>query len=319
MNERPAIPADLRRRVLVEAGHRCAIHTCRHTDVDIHHIVPWEKCREHAYENLVALCPNCHRRADACEIDRKSLRMYKARLTAAIVPSMNVDVAATATDQWTISRIVEDRSEPPPFGVELEIPSFLPEDLQALNDWERAWATRELNGFRRGVLDGRNLTNEELWRGGFCDSLQGSFEVALFRNDIVSVRYSLSRYHAGAAHPHPTVRTITAQRKPLIVLELDDLFVPESSIAIRLSQIAVSQLLKSDAVDPDWVRTGAGPDVANFRHFNVVASGLLLTFPEYQVGSYAEGQYSTTASWADLRDLLNPRCAALAALENLSS
>jgi hypothetical protein len=34
----------------------------------------------HEYENLIALCPNCHRRADRGEIDRKSLRLYKANL-----------------------------------------------------------------------------------------------------------------------------------------------------------------------------------------------------------------------------------------------
>src|SRR5882762_534691 len=83
MNERPPIPADLRRRVLVESGHRCAIHTCQHPDVDVHHIIPWEQCKKHEYDNLIALCPNCHRRADAGEIDRSSLRLYKARVVAA--------------------------------------------------------------------------------------------------------------------------------------------------------------------------------------------------------------------------------------------
>lgn len=80
MTERPSIPAELRRRVLIEAGHRCSIPTCRHLDVDVHHIVPWGERREHAYENLIALCPNCHRRAEKGEIDRKSLRIYKANL-----------------------------------------------------------------------------------------------------------------------------------------------------------------------------------------------------------------------------------------------
>lgn len=80
MASRPAIPAELRRKVLVEAGHRCAIPTCRHIDVDIHHIIPWEKCREHKYENLIALCPNCHRRSHTGDIDRKSLKLYKTNL-----------------------------------------------------------------------------------------------------------------------------------------------------------------------------------------------------------------------------------------------
>lgn len=86
---RPSMPADLRRQVLVEAGHRCAIPTCRHIEVEIHHIVPWAKYRKHSYDNLIALCPNCHRRAhrsqaDRNRIDRKSLRLYKHNLRFAL-------------------------------------------------------------------------------------------------------------------------------------------------------------------------------------------------------------------------------------------
>jgi len=82
--KRPAIPAELRRRVLMEAGHRCAIPTCRHIDVDVHHIVPWEQRKKHEYGNLIALCPNCHKRASQRKIDRKSLRKYKANLRFAV-------------------------------------------------------------------------------------------------------------------------------------------------------------------------------------------------------------------------------------------
>ena len=81
MADRTTIPTELRRRVLIEAGHRCAIPTCRYIDVDVHHIIPWETCQKHEYENLIALCPNCHRRAHKInEIDRKSLYHYKSNL-----------------------------------------------------------------------------------------------------------------------------------------------------------------------------------------------------------------------------------------------
>ena len=78
--QRPPIPAEIKRRVLVEAGHRCAIPTCRHIQVELHHIIPWATCRSHEYDNLIALCPNCHLRADRGEIDRKALRLYKVNL-----------------------------------------------------------------------------------------------------------------------------------------------------------------------------------------------------------------------------------------------
>ncbi|WP_145638987.1 HNH endonuclease signature motif containing protein [Neorhizobium alkalisoli] len=74
------IPADLRRRVLVEAGHRCSIPTCREIYVDIHHIEPWAKTRKHEYHNLICLCANCHRMAHDGKIDRKSQYLYKANV-----------------------------------------------------------------------------------------------------------------------------------------------------------------------------------------------------------------------------------------------
>ncbi|MFF0752006.1 HNH endonuclease [Streptomyces sp. NPDC004267] len=77
---RPDIPTELKRSVLVEAGHRCAIPTCRQTPVELAHITPWTKAREHTFPNLIALCPTCHTRFDRKEIDRKSMLQYKENL-----------------------------------------------------------------------------------------------------------------------------------------------------------------------------------------------------------------------------------------------
>jgi hypothetical protein len=75
---RPAIPAELRRQVLVESGHACAV--CKSRPVDLSHIEPWATVQEHTYENLIALCPNCHRDHHDGRIDRASLRVYKSNL-----------------------------------------------------------------------------------------------------------------------------------------------------------------------------------------------------------------------------------------------
>lgn len=81
VEERPKIPAELRRQVLMEAGHRCAIPVCGQTPVEIHHIRPWAQVQEHTFDNLIALCPTDHARAGRGEIDRKSLRLYKQNLS----------------------------------------------------------------------------------------------------------------------------------------------------------------------------------------------------------------------------------------------
>lgn len=73
LNQRPGIPEKLKRDVLVEAGHRCAIPTCKATTTEIAHIIPWNVVKKHEFSNLIALCPNCHDRYDKKEGDRSKI------------------------------------------------------------------------------------------------------------------------------------------------------------------------------------------------------------------------------------------------------
>jgi len=79
--DRPAVPRAIERQVLIEAGHRCAIPSCRQIPVEIAHIAPCADVRKHEFENLIALCPTCHTRYDSGQIDRSSMRQYKANLS----------------------------------------------------------------------------------------------------------------------------------------------------------------------------------------------------------------------------------------------
>ena len=63
MSNRPAIPIDIQREVLFEARHRCAV-CCEPTPLERAHIDPWSKSQDHSAANLIALCANCHTRAD---------------------------------------------------------------------------------------------------------------------------------------------------------------------------------------------------------------------------------------------------------------
>ncbi|HYD91820.1 MAG TPA: HNH endonuclease signature motif containing protein [Flavobacterium sp.] len=80
MTTRIPIPSELKRKILVESGHRCSIPTCRFPTTEVAHIVPYSETKKHEYDNLIALCPNCHTRFDKGEIDKKSMRVYKKKL-----------------------------------------------------------------------------------------------------------------------------------------------------------------------------------------------------------------------------------------------
>ena len=75
------IPVEIKRQVLMESGHMCAIPTCQWPATQFAHIEPYSKCKRHEADNIIALCPNHHDLYDNKKmIDRSSMRAYKLKL-----------------------------------------------------------------------------------------------------------------------------------------------------------------------------------------------------------------------------------------------
>ena len=80
---RKSIPNDVRQAVLIEAGYRCAVPTCRTIlALDLHHVVPVSEDGDNTADNLIALCPNCHALHHRGEISEEAIRVYKGMLVA---------------------------------------------------------------------------------------------------------------------------------------------------------------------------------------------------------------------------------------------
>jgi hypothetical protein len=106
VSDRPEVPAALKRRLMVEAGHRCAIPTCRATvGLVYEHIDDWAKVKRHGFEDMIVICSNCHSRKGNRhgQIDRKALRQYKANL--AVINSRYSDVERRVLDVFAQYRL----------------------------------------------------------------------------------------------------------------------------------------------------------------------------------------------------------------------
>lgn len=321
MSKRPQIPAELKRKVLIEAGHRCAIQTCRHPTTDLHHIVPWEVCQEHCYHNLIALCPNCHRRAELGEIDRKSLRIYKIRIAASFGISehepmarqfTNVDISDKLEAKWVAEKITESYKSYPPYELDLEFPQFNAEDedINQINILQRSRAIGELLEIRGLRLYADTPPEERSRLASSVSVLSESFEISCFTSGVTSIRYSIFRYGAGAMHPNHYTQVANYQRRPLMPLDLHDIFKSDSPFLERLSAYCTSELTKQkkESEPSDCILEGAGPKLENYRNFNLAKDGLLVKFDEYQVGSYAEGDYNVFVPGEVLAAFVQPGC-----------
>ncbi|MGX1166606.1 hypothetical protein AB7M16_002872 [Bradyrhizobium sp. USDA 372] len=54
------IPRPIKRRLIDEAGGKCANPGCPNTKVQFHHIKHWAVYKAHNSEDMIAICPSCH-------------------------------------------------------------------------------------------------------------------------------------------------------------------------------------------------------------------------------------------------------------------
>lgn len=140
--DRPALSADIRRAIEVEAGHACSVKGCNeHSYLEIHHIN--ENREDNTFENLILLCDKHHKMAHAKIIDRKALREYKKLLSTLKIGISSSDVKRIAFDVFEVNflKLANEAAEIAQKRVEQFIDRLLvilseqaPGSLEAFND-----------------------------------------------------------------------------------------------------------------------------------------------------------------------------------------
>lgn len=98
-------PAAVRRSLLVEARHRCAI--CQQPlPLQYHHLIDWAKLKHHDVKQMLAICGGCHDMCTIGKIDHKSQIEYKQQLGAEI-PEQKLD-QRTQSDYTSLKILFQD-------------------------------------------------------------------------------------------------------------------------------------------------------------------------------------------------------------------
>lgn len=299
---RPAIPAAIRRAVLVEAGHKCAIPRCGHADVDIHHIIPWESCERHEYKNLIALCPNCHRRAHKGEIDRKSLLLYKSSLVASFQIPGSSDFTAPIIE--IKRRLYEINPSYPDCIFDFEFPDFSEAEAHIVSKNIEAWGSELLSLFQHSQSAEQEKQLDEPLKN-LC-SLRGRYEVVRRDSRSISVRYEIQKMPFYAAHGSRETRVQNFLLAPFQPLTIEDALLSDEALE-KLSEAAKNKLMEQDShLDKQWVSSGTAPVTDNYSCFTVSDSYVTFIFDEYQVACYAAGQQTVNFTFDELVGLVKP-------------
>ncbi len=135
-------------------------------------------------------------------------------------------------------------------------------------------------------------------------SLNINYAILYNKNKALSIRFDVSVYHKGAAHPLNTINVLNfLQEKPQ---QLSDLFKQHSNYLTTIASLCQQTLIKKDISDAQWIKNGtkAVPEQYNVWYFT--PKGIAIVFNAYQVAAYVYGEQKVNISRTVLSPLMKP-------------
>ena len=182
-------------------------------------------------------------------------------------------------------------------------------NLEKFNQAARAAVTKKVAGFRKDMQPEEGTEEEPRPEGSMGSDLSINYSVALAQDDLVSVKFDVSSYEQGAAHPLSYSDVLNFDLKNGKQLKLSDLFKPGAKFLQTIATYCIGDLKKqaqAKGLLDDQIESGAAAKSDNYGSWTITKRGLGITFDAYQVGPYAAGPQFVLVPYSTLKDLINP-------------
>src|SRR5690349_19114298 len=226
--------------------------------------------------------------------------------------SVHEEPITLSGDAEIIAKAIKEKNKELNYEIDVSYPQVTGgnnPNFEKFNQLVRAIVTKKVAQFKNDVKpkEGDQAPPE----GSMGSDIGIGYEVALARDDLISIEFDVADYYQGAAHPNTYTETLNYDLKNGKQLKLSDLFKPGSKYLQALASYSIADLkkqskAKDDALPDDEIQNGAGPTVQNYRSWKITKKGLGINFDAYQVGPYAAGPWSVVVPFANLKDVISP-------------
>lgn len=179
-------------------------------------------------------------------------------------------------------------------------------NLEKFNQTARSLVTKKVAGFKKdmGPAEGEEPRPE----GSMGSNLNIAYTLILAQDDLISVKFDVGSYYQGAAHPNSYSDVINYDLKNGKQLKLGDLFKPGAKYLQAMAGYSIAELKKQTdkGLIAEEIDKGAAPQAKNYDRWNIMKTGIGITFDAYQVGPYAAGPQFVTVPYSVLKDMINP-------------
>lgn len=200
------------------------------------------------------------------------------------------------------------------FSFDVEYPSFSGisdrDTEKDLNTKISEYVKNSTESFKQETGNNPNTGNPSL-PGGGQNTFFMRYETEFLTSDVVSIRFELTTYAAGAAHPYSFTNAFNYNlRSKSLISSPEGFFMPDSGYLETISSYAISDLLQQfkedrEAIEP-MIRGGAAADRQNYQNLLLTKNGLLVVFDPYQVAPYAAGIPEVTIPYEKIAGIMDP-------------
>jgi hypothetical protein len=182
-------------------------------------------------------------------------------------------------------------------------------NFEKFNQAARASVTRKVAGFKKDMQPEGEDEEEPRPEGSMGSDLSVGYDVLLAQDDLVSIKFDVSTYSQGAAHPNSYADVLNFDLKNGKQLKLSDLFKPGAKYLQAIAAYCINDL-KKQAKDKglldEEIEKGAAAKSDNYESWTITKRGLSIHFDPYQVAPYAAGPQFVLVPYSTLKDLINP-------------
>lgn len=214
------------------------------------------------------------------------------------------EASTSISQQVTVTPMHFDESgQAPNYTIAGQIPAIVANNdprVQAFNTLTNGLVMNYFDEFRASLQD---MPAEPISGGS---SIDVQYTIVSPPGDIFSLKFDITGYSDGAAHPYHYSRTLNFNIETGQEVTLDQLFLPGSKYLQVISDTCKAELATRD-IGFEMFSAGADPDPENYQNWNITADGLLITFDDYQVAAYAAGPQTVVVPFSALNSIINPQ------------
>lgn len=178
-------------------------------------------------------------------------------------------------------------------------------NINVFNEEVARLLKEEIDHFKKRVADSQNF-QKKVEASKIRNRLTIDYNSAIINLEdkpIISIRFIIQGYITGMTHPYHLYRTVNFDLEAGKVMQLSDLFLPDSNYMQVLTQYADNELtkqLRDNSIFPSTLTE------TNFANWNINIHGLRITFDEATVAPYAFGPKTVLVPYSVLKEMINP-------------